>query len=249
MKKYSSKIIYGAIVLIFFSCEQEKSAQYYFSLAVKEFKSEDYHKAFELFSKAIEHDSTFGHAYFMRAQILGLLQADKDSICENLKKAEEYGYPEAKEVFEKYCKEIPIDEFNKLKARFDSYIESNPDRFEGYFNRANLYFDIQKFENAIDDYSSVIERNEYPVAYYNRGLCYLQLGLKQEGCNDIKKSAELGYVVTKELLESMCIQPMQHVQRMLHSFADLCHVFVHGFYAARQSIDDRLAGYSGHTAA
>lgn len=201
MKKYLSRIIYITIALLFFSCEQEKSAQYYFSLAVNEFKSEEYHKSFEHFSKAIEKDSTYGHAYFMRAQILGLFQASKDSICEDLKKAEEYGHPEAKEVLEKYCIEIPIDEFNKQKASFDSYIELNPERYEGYFDRADLYFDIQKFKNAIEDYTRVIEIKEIPVAYYNRGLCYMQLGMKQEGCKDIKKSAELGYSVKKELLE------------------------------------------------
>jgi tetratricopeptide (TPR) repeat protein len=108
MKKYSSKIIYGAIFLIFFSCEQEKSAQYYFSLAVKEFKSEDYHKAFELFSKAIEHDSTFGHAYFMRAQILGLLQADKDSICENLKKLRNTVILKRKKFLKSIAKKYPL---------------------------------------------------------------------------------------------------------------------------------------------
>jgi len=155
MKEYLSKIIYITIVLLLFSCGQEKNANYYFSLAVNEFKSEEYHKAFELFSKAIEKDSTYGHAYFMRAQILGLLQAGKDSICDDLKKAEEYGHPEVKEVLEKFCIEIPIDEFNKQKARFDFYIESNPERYEGYFDRADLYFDIQKFENAIEDYTSV----------------------------------------------------------------------------------------------
>ena len=201
MKEYLSKIIYITIVLLLFSCGQEKNANYYFSLAVNEFKSEEYHKAFELFSKAIEKDSTYGHAYFMRAQILGLLQAGKDSICDDLKKAEEYGHPEVKEVLEKFCIEIPIDEFNKQKARFDFYIESNPERYEGYFDRADLYFDIQKFENAIEDYTRVIEIKEYPMAYYNRGLCYMQLGMKQDGCKDINKSAELGYSVKKELLE------------------------------------------------
>lgn len=201
MKKYLSRIIYITIILIFFSCGQEKSSRYYFSLAVNEFKSEEYNNAFELFSKAIEKDSTNAYAYFMRAQVLGILQASKDSICKDLKKAKEYGHPEAKEVLGKYCIDIPIDEFNKQKASFDSYIESNPERFEGYFDRADLYFDIQKFEDAIEDYTKVIEIKEHSMAYYNRGLCYIQLGMKQEGCKDIKKAAELGYKVKKELLE------------------------------------------------
>ncbi len=202
MKRYLSSIIYIAIVLIFlFSCRHERSAQYYFSLAISEFKSEDYSNAIRLFSKAIEKDSTYGNAYFMRAQVLVLLQADKHSICENLEKARNYGYVEAEGVFAKYCNEIPIDKFNRLKSTIDSLIVSNPEWYEGYFERADLYFDIQQFTDAIEDYTRVLEIIEHPMAYYNRGLCYIQMGMKQEGCRDINKSAELGYSVTKELLE------------------------------------------------
>jgi len=201
MKKYSSKIIFIGIILFINSCEQKKSAQYYFSLAVEELKSESYQKASELFSKAIAQDSTYGQAYFMKAQVLGLLQGDKDSICENLKKANKFGYPEAKEVIEKYCTEITVSEFNRLKANYDSYIESYPERYEGYFKRGDLYFDMKEFDKAVIDYSSVIERVEHPTAYYNRALCYLHLGRKKEACEDIRKSAKLGYNVSKDLME------------------------------------------------
>lgn len=203
MKKHLNKFIHLTIafILFCFSCSPEKSPQHYFSLAVNELKTEKYDNAYEFFSKAIELDSTYGQAYFMRAQVLGLLQASKDSICEDLKIAEELGYKEAKEVREQYCREIPIQEFNKLKTNFDSYIETNPDRFEGYYDRANLFFDIGEYKKAIEDYSRAIRRQEYPVIYYNRGLCYIQLGMKQEGCRDLRKSAELGYAVTREQLE------------------------------------------------
>ena len=88
---------------------------------------------------------------------------------------------------------------NRLKL--DSIIILNPNHYKGYLDRANFYFDIGEFQNAIDDYTKVIKLSEYPLAYYNRGLSYFNLGMKKKGCIDINESARLGYPVKKELAD------------------------------------------------
>lgn len=203
MRKFLNSNYRLIIVLILFSysCSREKSAQQYFILATNEFKANEINNAFKHFSRAIELDSTFSEAYFMRAQVLGLMQASKDSICKDINKAAALGNNEAIRTSEIFCQTIPIAEFNRKKAICDSIINSAPHRHEGYQKRANLYFDNGDFRSAIEDYNRVIERHELPVAFYNRGLCYIQLGMKEKGCMDIVKSSRLGFEVRKGMLE------------------------------------------------
>jgi tetratricopeptide (TPR) repeat protein len=193
--------IASLFLILIISCNQEKTSQYYNGLAVKELKEGRYQEAYTSFSRVIELDSINGQAYYMRAQVLGLLNGSKDSICYNLSKAVELGFKEAIKVKEKFCSEIPKEEFDSLKNELDRFINENPKKFEGFYNRANMYFDVGNFENAIMDYNQAIDLQEYPVAYYNRGICYIRIGKKEEGCKDIKKSALLGYNVKQELLD------------------------------------------------
>lgn len=77
-------------------------------------------------------------------------------------KANEYGHPEAQEIIDSYCRKISLDEFNFLLENINLYIKANPDRPEGYFERANFYFDNQRFEQAIEDYTRGLVFIQYP---------------------------------------------------------------------------------------
>lgn len=203
MKEFLNRLSSLFLILTLISCTEDKDRFHFYSLAEAEFKSENYQEAINFLSIALDKDSTFANAYFFRANILVLLQVNRDSICLDLSKAQKFGHPEAAQVIQTYCSESNKSELNRRMAQLDSIIESTPLNYEGYIDRADLYFDHQMFVQAIDDYSKVIELNNHPTAFFNRGLCFIQIGKKQDGCADIKKSAELGYKVEVGIL-SFC---------------------------------------------
>lgn len=78
-------------------------------------------------------------------------------------------------------------------------------RTRAYYNRGNLYYNLNQYDEAIADYSETINLFEkaggtkskiFENAYYNRGLCYYHQGKYQEAINDYTKAIELnpGYM-------------------------------------------------------
>ncbi len=67
---------------------------------------------------------------------------------------------------------------------FDRAISIDPNEPLGYYNRANLHFDLGNIPDAIADYSHAIELYpEFALAHFNRGLA-------REKTGDVKGAAE-----------------------------------------------------------
>ena len=69
-----------------------------------------------------------------------------------------------------------------------------PNYFEAYYHRGCINFEISKYEDAIDDFSKIIESepNNFKL-YLKRSECYKILGKTQEFYADIDKAKSLGY--------------------------------------------------------
>ena len=73
-----------------------------------------------------------------------------------------------------------IDEFN-------SQINKNPDKFSLYIMLGSIYEKKDDFDKAIDSYDTVInKKNDYAEAYYDKAICLVKLGKKDEACNNLK---------------------------------------------------------------
>lgn len=71
-------------------------------------------------------------------------------------------------------------------------IQSNPKDIEAYFDRANVYFELKKHEEAIIDLTKVIELNpKIGAPYYNRSLSYEAKGNLELAVKDVNKVIEL----------------------------------------------------------
>ena len=80
---------------------------------------------------------------------------------------------------------------------FTKAIELKPKRFNYYMQRGKIYLKLQKYENAIKDFNTVLEllsdKAWYDVfikCYKHRSEAYLQLGEKEKADMDLKLMAE-----------------------------------------------------------
>ena len=61
------------------------------------------------------------------------------------------------------------------------------------FHRALIHSELNDFEWAIKDYSSLLEVDpEHKLAHANRGVIFINLNRIEEGCADLKKAKALG---------------------------------------------------------
>lgn len=73
-----------------------------------------------------------------------------------------------------------------------------------WFNKGNLFFEMQDMTSALNCYSQAIRINpEFGQAFFNRGLVYLQMGNKLMGNADLRKAGELGILPSYNVLKRM----------------------------------------------
>jgi tetratricopeptide (TPR) repeat protein len=79
-------------------------------------------------------------------------------------------------------KEEQLISFAKYYTRRISKDDKNPDH---YYNRADIYYDLRRFQDALLDYNKAIEidNNNY-LYYYRRGILYFSLGKNEDSLAD-----------------------------------------------------------------
>ena len=84
-------------------------------------------------------------------------------------------------------------------------IESDNAKADVFLRTGNDLVKLKKYNEAITQYTKAIDINKnFPAAYYNRGLIEVFLGLKEEGCMDLKKAAELGEKGANKMIQKYC---------------------------------------------
>jgi tetratricopeptide (TPR) repeat protein len=175
------------------SCQTKQSPKELYSIAYKKAQLKSYQEAIAYLNKAIALDSTFADAYLLRGKIEVSL-GEADQSCMDAKKAADLGNNEAKLIYEQYCLGLTDEQLmDKIKPE-DSLARLYPNRPEPLYNISNIYFDGKQYEKAIDycDKAIAVDPN-YAPAYYNKGICLINLRKKPEGCEFISKAAGMGY--------------------------------------------------------
>ncbi|MEK7484677.1 MAG: tetratricopeptide repeat protein [Planctomycetota bacterium] len=84
---------------------------------------------------------------------------------------------------------------NALEKALEDFLMSSkldPTQASFFFNAGGLLVEMERYEEAIDLFSSVIELNPQDIqAYYNRGFCYQELGLKKLATKDFDTQKKL----------------------------------------------------------
>lgn len=107
---------------------------------------------------------------------------------------------ELKKLIEKADKLNENGMYEKAIELYSTALSFNENVGKIYAKRATSFYLMQDYENAIKDFSKVIESNPKNISdiYFLRGLSktLLKKEDKEGACSDIKKAIELGYNVS-----------------------------------------------------
>ena len=160
--------------------------------AVDKSTIEDFKGAIDDYSKVIDLDSDNGLSYLNRGKNKKRLEDYKGAITDF-----------DRSISTKGGELIYMDKVENsfVKTGFEYDIKMEEIKFE----RGIAYYYIDSLKRAFDDFNFCIQKNfELPDSYYWRGLIYLSYNMKYEGCNDLNKAMELGYLDAKDLLDQNC---------------------------------------------
>jgi len=86
-----------------------------------------------------------------------------------------------------------LDSIRLLNGLYEHLLRINPNFYFAWYNRANLYAELNYFNEAIEAYTKAISANaQFAEAYYNRGLVYLKMNNNSMAIADLSKAGELG---------------------------------------------------------
>ena len=90
---------------------------------------------------------------------------------------------------------------NKAKDYWDKAIAANPQMAEAYNNRGLAFYNLERYQQAINDFSQAIRmKPQYAEAFNNRGNAYYALDQYAKAEADFNKSLELKPKYAKALL-------------------------------------------------
>lgn len=98
-----------------------------------------------------------------------------------------------------------IVDYSRAEQGLNNSIELNPNYSLAHYNKANIMVQSQRFREAIDSYTKVLNIDEnLAQAYYNRGLTLIYLKEIERGCLDISKSGQLGISEAYNVIKRYC---------------------------------------------
>lgn len=87
---------------------------------------------------------------------------------------------------------------------YNKAISVNPGNNKAYAGRAKIFFILQKYEQAIQDWNFAIKSLPDPEWFFQRSLCKESLKDKKGMCEDLKSAADLGLKKAAQKMEHDC---------------------------------------------
>ena len=116
-----------------------------------------------------------------------------DMAIRHYQSAEKAGINTTNLYFHRGAAYISIGNYSKATKDLTKAIDIEPENAELYFYRGYAYTEMDKSEKAMADYSkAILYKPDYAEAYYNRGAVKIDLGLLDEGGEDLEESQRIG---------------------------------------------------------
>ncbi|MBA3971519.1 MAG: tetratricopeptide repeat protein, partial [Bacteroidetes bacterium] len=153
----------------------------------------EYKEAIEDYSKAIEINATFKDGYYNRGNTKKKL-GDLVGAVEDYNKIIKINPKNSKAYTNRGNAKMAMTDDEGAILDYTTSIELEPSNPILYSNRAISYGHLKKYELAIKEYNKSIELNpENPDAFFGRAGIKHYLDDKVGECEDLKKSADLGF--------------------------------------------------------
>lgn len=89
-------------------------------------------------------------------------------------------------------------------ADFDSAIRLNPMLAQAWYDKGCLLYSQRDYTQAAECFTKAIDiDSEFGAAYFNRGLCHLSIGKKNDAFADLSRAGELGILPSYNILKRM----------------------------------------------
>lgn len=184
------------------------NSQIYFNRAFAKESIEDYSGAIEDYSFAISYDSTNYKYFINRGLLFSFLDSAENAINDfstaiNLN-TNIIAY---KNRGDEYYRQ---GDFLRAISDYTTAIEIEPENEVLYYSRAEANLGLGEFLAAVVDYTYIISLDQTDAtAYYNRGICYANLNMKSNACEDFNRAGELGMFEAYEVIKEYCQEEEQ----------------------------------------
>jgi tetratricopeptide (TPR) repeat protein len=160
----------------------------YINRANCEYALEDYKAAIKDYSIMVAIDSSDYESYLLRSFCYTALH-QTDSAMADLRLAEFYTKDDARPAGSLGFHFWQIQQYDSAIVHLSRALAFNRGDMDALFYRAQSYYSKERYEDAIKDYSYILQiDNSYPqqqyLVYNNRALCYEKLNKTDEALKD-----------------------------------------------------------------
>lgn len=149
-----------------------------------------YDEALSYYDRALEKNQRSTFALFGK----GLCLYKKEEYAQCLVWFKKYNELEGKDtsvnyyIINAYLKQ---NDFNGAINELNNQIKNNPDNVSLYISLGYIYKQQGEFNKAINCYDTIINKEPtYAEAYYQKSICFVKLGQKDEACKNLKIAIE-----------------------------------------------------------
>lgn len=153
---------------------------------------------------ALTKDSAYFDAFYLRAFSKNKLALYDQAILD-YNKVIKLKPDHLLAIFNRGNSRKNLNDYRGAISDYTKAIVLNPKFSEAYNGRGVAKYFIEDYSGSVTDYEFAIRYNtSNGNIYYNKALSEIKLNKKDDACNDLKKSIELGYEPAKEIFNSNC---------------------------------------------